>query len=625
MTDWVTHSAWLLPALPAAAAVVGLLLWRLIPGGPAVPAILGTALSLAAAIALLADVESAPASIHESSVSWTPTGGVALALGTRVDGLAAVVAVMVCVVALLVQIYSTAYMAGDPRYSTYAAEVSLFTAAMLLVVVASDLFELLIGWEVMGLCSYLLIGHYWQTEGARAAAVKAFVTTRIGDTGFLFGIFVLGFGTGSFEIGRVVSAPGRLGHTTVTVAALLLLAGVVGKSAQFPLHVWLPDAMAGPTPISALIHAATMVAAGIFVVARLYPVFTAAPVSLTVLGIIACITMLGAALAALADDDLKRVLAWSTVSQLAYMAAGLAVGGWTASVYHLLTHAAFKALLFLAAGSVLRSVGTNLMSEMGGLRRALPVTFVTALVGAAALGGLPPFAGAFSKDGVLAAAHARGGALGTAVYVVGLVTVLLTAAYVTRLIVRTFFGDYRGQTDPDRLPLHESPAVMTGPLVLLATLAVVLGLPVLPHSYGVSRWLDAPAGTRPLEVGVTGVLTTGILAIIAAAVVVALHRRHPADDPVLVLGRAARPLARAFWVDDLYDIALVRPARTFARAVLTVDRRGVDAALMGSGSATTWVGGLLRRAQNGNVQAYASGLVVSVLVVVVAVSVAVAR
>jgi NADH-quinone oxidoreductase subunit L len=621
----VTHWSWLVPALPAVAALVGLLMWRVVPGGPAVPAILGTSLALVAAVAVLVDVEGAPAQVHTSAVSWTPTGGVVLALGTRVDGLAAVVAVMVAAVALLVQIYSTAYMAGDPRYSTYAAEVSLFTAAMLLVVVSSDLFELLVGWEVMGLCSYLLIGHYWQNEGARAAAVKAFVTTRIGDTGFLFGIFVLGVGSHSFEIGHVVAAPGRMGHTTVTAGALLLLAGVVGKSAQFPLHVWLPDAMAGPTPISALIHAATMVAAGIFVVARLYPVFVAAPASLTVLGIIACVTMLGAALAALGEDDLKRVLAWSTVSQLAYMAAGLAVGGWTASVYHLLTHAAFKALLFLAAGSVLRSVGTSLMSQMGGLRTRMPVTFVTALVGAAALGGLPPFAGAFSKDGVLAAAQARGGALGTAVYVVGLVTVLVTAAYVTRLVVRTFFGAYRGPLDGGAAAVHEAPLVMTGPLVLLATFAVLLGLPVLPHSYGVTRWLDAPAGSRPLEVGAGGVLLTAVLALVAAAAVVALHRRRPAEDPLSVLGRASRPLVRAFWVDELYTTVVVRPVRSMARAVLVVDRGGLDATVTGSGTATSFVGGLLRRAQNGNVQAYASGLVVGVLAVIVAVSLAVAR
>jgi NADH-quinone oxidoreductase subunit L len=364
-----------------------------------------------------------------------------------------------------------------------------------------------------------------------------------------------------------------------------------------------------------------MVAAGIFVVARLYPVFLAAPVAMTVLGIVACITMLGAALAALADDDLKRVLAWSTVSQLAYMAGGLAVGGWTAGIYHLLTHAAFKALLFLAAGSVLRSVGTNLMSEMGGLRSRLPVTFVTALVGAAALAGLPPFAGAFSKDGILAAAHARGGALGNAVYVVGLVTVFVTAAYVTRFVVRTFFGTYRGQL----AHLHESPLVMTAPLALLSFFAITLGLPLLAHSYGISRWLDPPPGSRPLEVTVGGVLLTGAIALAGVVVVALLHRRRPTEDPVVVLGRAAHPLARAFWVDEFYDTALVRPTRAFARSVLSIDRNGVDATVVGAGAATNQLGAALRRAQNGNVQAYASGLVVGVLAVVVAVSLAVAR
>jgi NADH-quinone oxidoreductase subunit L len=362
------------------------------------------------------------------------------------------------------------------------------------------------------------------------------------------------------------------------------------------------------------------VAAGIYVVARLYPVFVAAPVALTVLGIVACITMLGAALAALADDDLKRVLAWSTVSQLAYMAGGLAVGGWTAGVYHLLTHAAFKALLFLAAGSVLRSVGTNLMSEMGGLWRRLPVTFGTALVGAAALAGLPPFAGAFSKDGILAAAHQRGGALGDAVYVVGLVTVVVTAAYVTRLVLRTFLGSYRGTAQ-----VHESPLVMTLPLLVLAIAAIALGLPVLPHSYGVARWLDAPAGTRPLEVGAGGVLLTGGLALAGVLGVVLLHRRRPAEDPVTVLGRAAVPLAHAFWVDEVYARVVVAPAHALARALLLADRRGIDTVVTGSGAAASGTGGLLRRLQNGNVQAYASGLVVGLLAIVISVSLAAAR
>jgi NADH-quinone oxidoreductase subunit L len=615
----MTHWAWLLPAIPMVSAVVGLFAWRLLPGGAVVPAIAGSLGALVVAVALVAAVEGDPARVHETAHAWTPIGGVALHVGTRVDGLAAIVAVMVCVVALLVQVYSTAYMAGDLRYPTYAAEISLFTAAMLLVVVASDLFELLVGWEVMGLCSYLLVGHYWQTEGARAAAVKAFVTTRIGDTGFLFGIFALGVGAGTFDVGGVTARATTMSHSTVVAGALLLLAGVVGKSAQFPLHVWLPDAMAGPTPVSALIHAATMVAAGIYVVARLYPVFLAAPVALTVLGVIACITMLGAALAALAEDDLKRVLAWSTVSQLAYMGAGLAIGGWTASVWHLLTHAAFKALLFLAAGSVLRTVGTNLMSEMGGLWRRMPVTFGTALVGAGALAGVPPFAGAFSKDGILAAAHERGGAVGTAVYVVGLVTVFVTAAYVSRLVVRTFLGTYRG-----RAQLHESPLVMTGPLVLLAVAAVGLGAPVLPASYGIRRWFGSPAGSMPLHVGVGGVLLTAAVAVAAILVVGLLHHRHPAADPVDVLGRAAIPLRRAFWVDELYDVALVRPTRRIAHALLNLDRAGIDAAVVGAGRGTSLLGAGLRWMQNGNVQAYLSALIAGILVVVISVSVAVA-
>ena len=617
----MTHWAWLLPALPAVAAVIGLFAWRVIPGGPAVPAIGGTAAALVVAVAVLADAEHNPLHVTSNTTSWTPTGGIALHVGTRVDGFAAVIALMVAVVALAVQVYSTAYMAGDPRYASYAAEISLFTAAMMLVVVASDLFELLIGWEVMGLCSYLLVGHYWQTEGARGAAVKALITTRIGDTAFIFGIFALGIGAGSFDIGRVTAAAPTLPHATVVAGALLLLGGVVGKSAQFPLHVWLPDAMAGPTPVSALIHAATMVAAGIYVVARVYPVYLAAPVALTVLGVIACITMLGAALAALAEDDLKRVLAWSTVSQLAYMAAGLAVRGWSAGIWHLLTHAAFKALLFLAAGSVLRTLGTNNMSEMGGLWRRMPVTFVTALVGAGALAGVPPFAGAFSKDAVLDAAREHGGGLGHAVYAVGLVTVFVTGAYVTRLIVRTFLGTYRGDASTR---LHESPLVMTVPLMVLGAFAVLLGAPVLPSSYGVARWLGTPAGTLSLHVDAVGVVIAMLISFAAIALVGWLWSRRPAADPIDVLGRFATPLRRAFFVDELYDATIVRPVGVLARAALGIDRRGIDATAVGSGRAAVLLGMGLRRLQTGNVQTYLSALVVGMLVVVVSVSVAVA-
>jgi NADH-quinone oxidoreductase subunit L len=380
--------------------------------------------------------------------------------------------------------------------------------------------------------------------------------------------------------------------------------------------------MAGPTPISALIHAATMVAAGIYVVARLYPVFLAAPVALTVLGIIACITMLGAALAALAEDDLKRVLAWSTVSQLAYMSAGLAVRGWDAGIWHLLTHAAFKALLFLAAGSVLRTVGTNYMSEMGGLWRRMPITFATALVGAGALAGIPPFAGAFSKDGIIGAAREYGGPLGTAVTVVALITVFVTGAYVTRMVVRTFLGDYRGNPS---IRLHESPLVMTGPLVLLAAFAVLLGAPVLPASYGVRRWLGVPAGTTALHVTTGGVILTTAIALAAVATVALIWRQRPAEDPVVVLRHVATPLRRAFYIDELYDAVVVRPVAKAARVVLGADGRGIDATAVGSGRAMVLLGGALRRLQGGNVQGYLSGLVAGVLVVLLSVSLAVIR
>ena len=392
---------------PALAAAVGFLSGRRWPGTAVPVAVAGAGLALVSAVVLCARaVRDAPldGALHGPRV---PTGTIDFGLDLRLDGLAAVVSVAVAAVAFAVQVYSSAYLKGDPRYSSYAAFVSLFTAAMMLVVFADDLFVLLVGWEVMGVCSYVLIGHHWEQEGARAGAVKAFVVTRLGDVGFLFGIFALAFAVGTFSISGVTVAALEDGipESTATIATLLLLCGVVGKSAQFPLHTWLPDAMAGPTPVSALIHAATMVAAGIYLVARLYDVFLLAPATLAAMAVIAAVTMLGAALAALAQDDIKRVLAYSTVSQLAYMLAGLAVGSAAAATFHLLTHAAFKALLFLAAGSVIHAVGTNLMGDMGGLRRAMPVTFVTMTLGLAALAGLAPMAGFFSKEAVLGAAE----------------------------------------------------------------------------------------------------------------------------------------------------------------------------------------------------------------------------
>ncbi len=604
---------------PFVAALVGFFLGKRWPRTPVPVSIAGAAVALVGATVLGARaVTDAP--VHDvAQIATVHTGAFDIDVALRLDGLAGIVSVAVAVVALAVQVYSSSYLKGDPRYSSYAAFVSLFTAAMMLVVFADDLFVLLVGWEVMGVCSYFLIGHHWELPDAQRSAVKAFVVTRLGDVGFLFGIFTLSVAAGGSRITNILTfTSGGLSEHTATVATLLLLCGVVGKSAQFPLHTWLPDAMAGPTPISALIHAATMVAAGIYLVARLYPVFLAAPTTLAVMAVIACITMLGGALAALAQDDIKRVLAYSTVSQLAYMLAALAVGSATAATYHLLTHAAFKALLFLAAGSVIHVVGTNLMPDMGGLRKAMPVTFATMTVGLASLAGLPPFAGFFSKEAVLGAAEESARHDGPVaswaawlVLAVGLVTVAVTAAYVTRLWLMTFFGTAR-----TAVPVHESPAAMTWPLIVLAVPSTVLGF--IGIRSWLPEWLAIPGEGQPLHVGVVTSVLSVLLAAIGFAAVLVAWRRAPAADPLRL--PSLRPvLEHAFFVDDLYDRLFVRPVRLAASAVRWTDDEVVIGTVAGSGQGATRLAVLLRRTQQGNVQTYLTGLLAGVVILAVGV------
>ncbi|HSV68427.1 MAG TPA: NADH-quinone oxidoreductase subunit L [Mycobacteriales bacterium] len=607
----MTHAAWLLPLCPFVAAVVGLGLPRRVA---AAVAVLGTAVATALAIPLATSaigLAEPVQTIHELA----PTGSVPITAGTLVDPLAGVVALMVCLVALAVQVYSVEYLHADTRYPTYAAEVSLFTAAMLAVTVSADLLTLLIGWEVMGLCSYLLIGHYRDLPEAPPAALKAFLVTRVGDVGFLLGILLLGVHAGTFRITGVLAAVPSISPAVLTTATLLVALGVAGKSAQFPLHTWLPDAMAGPTPISALIHAATMVAAGVYVVLRLYPAFAAAPGALPALAVVAAVTMVLGGLAALGQDDIKRVLAWSTVSQLAYMLGAAAVGSVTASAFHLLTHAAFKALLFLCAGAVLHAAGTGLMSRLGGLRRAMPVTFAATLVGSAALVGLVPLSGGFSKDAVLDSAWlaARGEVAGVAawtgwlVLLAGLLTVVLTAAYVTRLLLRTFFGPSRVVLEP-----HEPGGLMRWPVLLLALPALGLGGVLLGP---LPRWLG---GELHLGLGMAAVSVA--LIGLGAGTTYAVWRRDPATDPVRALGRGtATALARGLYLDDVQDALVVRPVRRLARAVSTVDGLVVDGTVEGAGTGSQWLGRRLARLQTGNVQLYATGLVVGSVLVALAV------
>ncbi|MFY9914271.1 MAG: NADH-quinone oxidoreductase subunit L [Nocardioidaceae bacterium] len=582
---------------------------------PPVLGVVGSAVAWAASIAIAAQQWGMDKAATVTGTGQVETGGLPISITLRVDQLSASMLVLATTVALLVQVYSVAYLRGDPRYPSYTAFVSVFTAAMALVVMADDLFVLLVGWEVMGACSYVLISHHWELEPARAGAVKAFVMTRLGDIGLLFGFFVLGNAADTFRISGIVAAAqdGAINEPQATAAALLVLCGVVGKSAQFPLHSWLPDAMPGPTPISALIHAATMVAAGVFLVARLLPVFMLSAVAMNVLAVIACVTMLGAALFALAADDLKRVLAWSTVSQLAYMFAALSLGGYAAGVEHLFSHGAFKALLFLAAGSVIHAVGTQRLDGMGGLRSSMPVTFVTMTIGFAALAGVPPFVGFFSKDAVLgvAADQAASGSTtrGWLVLVVGVVVAGLTAAYATRAWLMMFFGPRRGVAD---VTPHESGWLMLGPLVVLAGLTAVGGAAVVWPGY-----LGVEAESAHLWV----VLVSLAVAAVGGALTVAEWLRVQRTDPAAALGRLRPVLTREARFDDLVGAIVVRPTGWASRFTRLNEEEVVEAYVGGADAGSQWAARLVRWTHNGNAQRYVTAVVVGAVAVAVVIGV----
>ncbi|MEV4519229.1 NADH-quinone oxidoreductase subunit L [Micromonospora tulbaghiae] len=633
-----TPTLWLAAVLPAAPLVAGLL-GLLLPPAPrqdravarrsaVALGVTGAAVSLLAALALLVRVD-APV---EASTTWVDLGGLRVTLGLRLDGVAVLVATAVAAVALAVQVYSIGYLRRGPhddvdvdhRYPPYAAQLSLFTAAMLTVVVSGDLIMLLVGWEVMGICSYLLIAHDRRLPEAPGAAVKAFLVTRVGDVGFLLGIALLGVGAGSFRIADVLAHD--YGTGTLTAACLLLLAGVAGKSAQFPLHTWLPDAMAGPTPVSALIHAATMVAAGVYAVARLFPLFERAPAALAVLGVMAAITMLLGAFAATAQDDIKRVLAWSTVSQIGYMTGALAVGAPAAALFHLLTHAAFKALLFLAAGAVIHAVGTTLMSRMGGLRTAMPVTFWCMVVGLGALAGVPPLSGFWSKDGVLAAAEAAAldGAgptaawVGWLVWLAGLVGVAVTAWYATRLLLRTFLG----QTRTPLLRPHDPPALLRWPVLLLAVPAALLGLAAFAPWFADRLRVSGDDSGEAVELVhlAPNLILPFLLLLVGAGVAWAGWRRDPAADPARFLGPLRPVFARAFRLDDVQHTLVVRPAGALARVVRTGDELGVDGLVEGSGRAAVEVGGGLAALHRAALPRAAAGVLAGALLIGLAVA-----
>ena len=584
-------------------------------------------------------------------VTWFEAGPVKVEAGIHIDGLAVAMLLVVTLISLLVHVYSTSYMHDDRRYTHYYAGLSLFTGGMLVMVTASNTLQLLFGWEAMGLCSFLLIGHWWEEKANSDAALKAFFTTRTGDIGLLVGISILFFAAGqTFDIAATNEAAlsGEIAHGVLLAAASALLLAVIGKSAQFPLHTWLPDAMAGPTPVSCLIHAATMVVAGVYLVARLYGVFWSAfdigggginPVALA-----GGVTVLIAAALAFVQSDIKKVLAYSTVSQLGYMVMALGVGAWTAGVFHLVTHAFFKGLLFLGAGSVSHAVHSfDMKKDMGGLRKHMPVTCTTFLIGSLALAGIFPLAGFWSKDEILLGAGENGY---EAFLVVGLVGALMTAAYMTRCVYLTFFGELRGHGHP-----HESPPAITVPLVVLAVLSVGAGFLNAPEIELFSKWTEnatvLSAGVKHHDFSpVVAALGLGVgLAGIGAAYLyywrnagprrltersrLALGGYHLLENKYyldvlytdMVVGSIKGPVARAaYWVNQRLIDGIVNgvglAARGLARFVYdVVDQRMVDGVVNGMGLGAEEGGTILRTTQTGRVQQYAAFLFGAVVVI----------
>jgi len=675
VTSAIAQWLWLIPAAPIVAAGIAALLKqprRKLASGLAIGSLSFSLLLSLIAFGHVVSAWAANAPTREVvNFTWIEVGSQSVDLGWVLDPLSAIMLVMVCFVGLLIFIYSTGYMEHDENFTRFFCFLSLFAGAMLGVVIANSLLLLFMCWEIVGLTSYLLIGFWYHKPSAAAAARKAFVTTRVGDIFFLLGMVWLfaqtgtllfyNNGAGSLEYGalaNLLAHPAAFGLTAAGAIGLLIFCGAAGKSGQLPLHVWLPDAMEGPTPVSALIHAATMVAAGVYLVARVYPLMQAGAVfhglalgatpALTVVTWVGAITAVFAALIAIAQDDIKRILAYSTVSQLGYMMAGLGMGGVAVGMFHLITHAFFKALLFLGAGSVIHGTHEEQdIRRMGGLKAEMPITFATYTIGMLALSGFPLFfSGFWSKDGILEAA--KHWSVSRTPFYLLVFGALLTAFYMTRQVAYVFFGYWRGHKHA-----HESPRVMTTPLVILAFFAVVLGFIGTPAWPWFQRFLSTPTiGAETLgfhEPGLLLLMTTSSIVVLAGIVLGAwiYGWRSPSPDEPDVLEQSARPIWRLlrgkFFIDELYGATVIAFFLWWARVADWIDRRiwgGAVAIVTGTFTAwarlnrfldANWVdgafdkgceelssgGGLLSRAQNGRVQTYLRLLALGVIVLAV--------
>ena len=647
---WLAEWAWLIVVVPFLAMLTIIFFGKRMPreGGEIAVGAMGFVFVYATVLLILNITQGV---IFQHSIQVAQIGSVTVEWGWVVDGLSTMMYFVVGTLSFLVFTYALGYMKGDVRVTWFFAAFSFFAGSMLVLVSAPNLIQLIVGWEGVGLASYLLIGHYWEQKENSSAGMKAFYTNKIADVGLIIGAIVLGVTVGSFRYSDILDAAASNASILVPVAVLggvLLFIGAMGKSAQFPFHVWLPDAMAGPTPVSSLMHAATMVTAGVYLVARMYPLYAGMAADMRwLIVVIGTITLLIAGLLAIVQDDLKRVLAYSTVSQLGYMVAALGAGGYTAGLFHLWTHAFFKGLLFLTAGSVIHAVHSNNMSDMGGLRKKMPVTFWSFTSATLALVAIIPFAGFFSKDEILATLGQNG--YQWAMWV-GILGALITAFYMGRAMFLTFFGTYKGEAH-----VHESPAVMAVPMAVLGVASLIAGFVNVPGIYeGFHHWVttraivfpsfasegfDVPVMLAGLGFALVGLLAAYVYYYKDAETQIARDRvRIPVLWPFL---------EHKYYLDDLYMATLINPikgplaravdwsnsyiidgvvngagvlARLFARFVYgDLDQKGIDLAVNTAAIVTGSAGGQVRRLQTGKVQQYAAMTLVGAALLVIAI------
>ncbi|MBF0553757.1 MAG: NADH-quinone oxidoreductase subunit L [Nitrospirae bacterium] len=639
----------LIPLLPLLAFILNIVFGKaLIKRHAHLVATAAVAISLFLSVRALIEASSGTV-INQDLFTWITSGQFKVSAGFLVDQLTAIMLIVVTSVSFLVHIYSIGYMHGDEGYPRFFSFLSLFTFSMLMLVMSNNFLQLYFGWEAVGLCSYFLIGFWYEKKSAADAAKKAFIVNRFGDFGFGLGVILIFLNFGSLHYADVFTNLGVIASQTVvifgsrvslpTLIALLLFCGAVGKSAQLPLHVWLPDAMEGPTPVSALIHAATMVTAGVFLVARANPIFTLSPVAMNVVAITGGLTAIFAATIALVQNDIKRVVAYSTVSQLGYMFVACGVGAFSAGIFHLYTHAFFKACLFLCAGSVMHAMGGELdVQKMGGLKKFMPVTYWTMLIASLSIAGIPGLSGFFSKDEILWKALSSGSPVGKFVWIIGVVTALLTAFYSFRVLFLAFHGTFRG-TEEQKHHLHESPSSMTIPLIVLSVGAIVAGYAGVPHILGGHDWiagfLGKVTGLVPAEnVGGaihvhaegemsewSGMAVSVVVAIVGVSAAAFFYLKRPELPKKIATAFAPiyKLLFNKYYVDELYGFIIIKPCYWVSENILdkVTDKMFIEGIVNGLPALVEWSGQKLRKMQTGVVLHYTLIMAVGVFLLAI--------